>query len=450
MALLAVTGEGFIHEHAQSITSSALCIVPRIMPAPQALMRPWRPVSLPSERARVTGVFSGVVLESLGFFANIIHPLDFLRPYEFRVMAVRHRERLLDDFELRPMTRRRPPPPIQLNNETQDIHRSEAAAAQASGPDIEQQGQQPTSGLRRRATFRENVADFVSNAPTLQGSLRDRPRPKSPSLLSSPLHIVAVFSVLLTIALIVAAALWKDGTAILAIILVSFATSTIGCGAWWRPSLIIRARSAPAASPPGDMIIRTREGAFLLIKCSDHIARELYSGVEDCQYIASNRAYRILMILGAVLIMPAVILFGNCTFNMQALVGAAYMVLNIIYWSLGLLPKRYYWDLSRYEWEDITPHDARFAHQDNNVVDSGESVRSFTRTLWYAIKETKVIGWVERSGAAPTTSQWKQWLQEAREAAMSGNRTWEAVTAKDRILKDSLGSLPSTPASRFA
>ncbi|KAH8755111.1 hypothetical protein F5883DRAFT_607715 [Diaporthe sp. PMI_573] len=284
VALLAVTGEGFIHEHDQSITSSALYIVPRIMPAPQTLMRPWRPVSLPSERATVTAVYSLARFESLGFFANIIHPLDSLRP---------------------------PPPP-----------------------------------------------------PT-------------------------VFSFLLTIALIVAGAHWKDGTAMLAIILVSFATSTIGYG------------------PPGDLVIRTREGAFLLIKCSEKVARELYTGAEECAYVVSGHRYRILMVLGAILMMPAVILFGNCTFNMQALVGAAYMILNIIYWSLGLLPRRYHWDLSRYEWEDMTPHDAILA----------------TRTT--------------RSGAAPPTPQWKRWLQEAREAPLSGRRTWEAVTTKDRILKES-------------
>lgn len=255
VALLAVTGEGFIHEHAQAVTSSALCIVPRIMPAPQALMRPWRPVSLPSEPAKVTGVYSGIVLESLGFFANIIHPLDFLRPFEFKAIAVRHRPL---NFELRPVDRRRPTPPSQESNETQDTDGSRAAAGQASGPDVEQQVQDPTSGLRRRVTFKENVTDFVSNAPTLHSGLSDQFRSKSPPMVYSPLHIVAVFSILLTIGLIVAAALWKDGTAMLAIILVSFATSTIGYGAWWRPRLIVRARMGIDTSPPGDMIIRTR------------------------------------------------------------------------------------------------------------------------------------------------------------------------------------------------
>lgn len=443
MALLAVTGEGFIHEHAQAITSSAICVVPRIMPAPQALMRPWRPVSLPSEPARVTGVYTGVVLESLGFFANIIHPLDFLRPYEFKVLEVRHRQRLRDDFELRPVEQRRPTTPSQRSNETQDADELEAAAGRPSGSDVEQHGQQPTSGLGRRATFRENVADLVSNAPSLHGALPDQSEPKSHAFqLSSPIHIVAVFSFLLTIGLIVAAAHWRDGTAILAIILVSFATSTIGYGAWWR-SLTVRARLTATASSPGDMVIRTREGAFLLIKCTEQIASELYSGVEECEYVASGRRYRIVMILGAILIMPAVILFGNCTFNMQALVGASYMMLNIIYWSLGLVPKRYYWDLSRYEWMDLTPHDARNAHQNDRTVDGhgAENVRSFTRTLWYVIRETKVTGWVERSGAVPSTPQWKRWVQKAQEAAVSGLRNWPAVSYKEEIMKESFESL---------
>jgi hypothetical protein len=48
-ALLAVTGESFIGEHAQALTSSMLCLLPRIMPAPHALLQPRRPASLPAE-----------------------------------------------------------------------------------------------------------------------------------------------------------------------------------------------------------------------------------------------------------------------------------------------------------------------------------------------------------------------------------------------------------------
>lgn len=32
----------------------------------------------------------------------------------------------------------------------------------------------------------------------------------------------------------------------------------------------------------GDMLIRTREGAFILIKCAENVARELYSSTDEC------------------------------------------------------------------------------------------------------------------------------------------------------------------------
>lgn len=47
VALLAVTGESFIAEHAQAITSSAFGLLPRIMPAPHDLLQARRPASLP-------------------------------------------------------------------------------------------------------------------------------------------------------------------------------------------------------------------------------------------------------------------------------------------------------------------------------------------------------------------------------------------------------------------
>lgn len=66
---------------------------------------------------------------------------------------------------------------------------------------------------------------------------------------------------------------------------------------------------------------------------------------------------------------------------------------------------------------------------------------SFTRTLWYAIRETKEIAWVERSGATPATEKWKQWLEEAKTAAKKVDREWKAVDDKNKIFdNEDLGS----------
>ena len=135
---------------------------------------------------------------------------------------------------------------------------------------------------------------------------------------------------------------------------------------------------------------------------------------------------------------------------MQLFIGATYISLNGLYWAMGMLPQRYFWDLSRYEWEDITPEDAKNASKTtrSGALDASESKPSYTRTLWYAIRETKRAGWVERSGAAPGTQHWQEWLKEAQENAKNFNRTWPAVAKKDAlmVLKNGLDSLaPEAP-----
>jgi hypothetical protein len=137
----------------------------------------------------------------------------------------------------------------------------------------------------------------------------------------------------------------------------------------------------------------------------------------------------------------------------------SYILLNALYWVIGLVPAKYFWyvlfssfvclclllatcltakrDLSRYTMVDITPDDARDAHLQTSS-DPREGAPSFTRALWYAIRETKHKAWVERSGAMPGTEQWKKWLAEAVENAWQGKRDWPAVTRKNEIMKENL------------
>jgi hypothetical protein len=65
--------------------------------------------------------------------------------------------------------------------------------------------------------------------------------------------------------------------------------------------------------------------------------------------------------------------------------------------------------------------------------------------MWYAIRETRAIGWVKKSGAAPQTDEWDAWLKVAGEMAKT-DRMWQAVTAKDRMV----GQTEATPSSPAA
>lgn len=471
VTLLAVIGESSIAEHTQTITASIFCLFPRIIPAPQAFLKPSRPLRLPETTAKMTGVYSGVVLDTVGFFATIIHPLEELPTFSFKVLEIKHTDRnkagdietpmvthrakfhstkFFTKFFSRMRTRtktltnssllRAAPtisrgPPSDATMETRDTPTPDVGYSTSADPEAGA----PAQGIPRRMTMKEKMQDFAAN-PTL---VNNSARPAVPATLYSPLHILAAFSVILTIALIGFAARYQDGTAILAVSLISLASSVVGWASWWKPLLMKRSHNNKV--PKGDVIIRTREGAFLLIKCTEEVARELYSGTEECEYHVSGQAYRALMGLGTCLLMVSVILLGNCKWNSQIFIGASYITLNGLYWAMGLLPKKYFWDLSRYDVQDVTPERAKKADKVTGI-DPREDVPSYTRTLWYAIRETGRTAWIERSGAAPATPQWLKWLSEAEQAANAGT-AWPAVARKDEIMKvdDDTGRRPVPP-----
>jgi hypothetical protein len=78
VSLLAVIGESSMEEHSQALTSSWTCMLPRIIPAPQALLKPQRPTRMPETNAVVVGVHNGMMFSTLNYFPNILHPLDEL------------------------------------------------------------------------------------------------------------------------------------------------------------------------------------------------------------------------------------------------------------------------------------------------------------------------------------------------------------------------------------
>ncbi|KAK3995892.1 hypothetical protein QBC44DRAFT_305081 [Cladorrhinum sp. PSN332] len=454
ITLLAIIGESAIQEHVQTITASTLCLLPRIIPAPQALLRPQRPPRLPEVDAKMVGVYSGVVLDTVGFFANIIHPLHEMKPFEFKVLEIKHKElegqvsfggrkkapwwkfwarktskatimtssSIEDDAQT--SVERVSPEEDQAASTNNHTHKRKPSfqvdlerGASCSKED------HPVGPPKRAPTTVEKITDIITN-PTM---VKSDERYSVPPAVYSPTHVLSVFSCLLTVCIIAAARYWEDGTAILAIALISFASSIVCYASWWQPMLMQRRKGNKV--PKGDVVIRTREGAFIVIRCTEEVARELYSGTVECQYV-SHKFHRAYMGLGMVLLMVSIVLLGNCGWNSQAFIGGSYILLNGLYWVMGLLPPKYFWDLSRYEVQTKTPTDAEKAHEEDP---------SFTRTMWFAVRETRHGAWVERSGAMPRTDEWKQWLNEAvMKSCEPGGHGWDAVARKDKIMEDAL------------
>lgn len=457
--LLVVIGESAMIEHSQPITASLLCVLPRIIPAPQIFLKPTRSTRMPETPAKMTGVYSGTTLDSVGFFANIITPLDEFSAFSFKVLDIKHSEKCKYEAQqvdsggqrwymrvLKKVTpvsketkKRMEEKKLQSANDDEENARGRTLA-RTTGRDSGNQAQHTNGNdtdqqksLRRRKTTRQTIQDLLSH-PTMVVSGE---RPAVPARLFSPIHLLGVISFFVSVAIIVCAVIWEDGNAILAISGVSLMSTVTGFASFWRPLLMSRRTSNEV--PQGDVMIRTREGAFILVRCTEDVARELYSGTEECQYYVNGKVYRLLMAVGTVLLMMSVVLLGNCTWNSQVFIGGSYIILNGAYWGLGMLPRSYFWDLSRYEWKDATPSDAQEAHEVTESDDNQEGHPSFTRTLWFAIRETKRTGWVQLSGAAPGTSRWKTWLKEAEANAKRGHRGWNAVERKNDIMKSKSG-----------
>lgn len=310
-------------------------------------------------------------LQTLNYFPNIIHPIEELEPFAFKVFEIKHRKSKVLTPELTTENK--------LEGNGQSVTRSVELESGHAKP-------------RRRWLH--------SNTLTLPQDPKEA-RPHVPSRRSSPLNVLSVGSSALTMGLLIWAILIQDGVACIALATISLASSIVGYASWWSPMLM--KRTGKAKVPDGDIVVRTREGAFIVIKCDEDVARELYTGTESCQYKVKIDIYRMLVGIGTFLLMVAVVLMGNCGFTMQCAIGASYIVLNFLFWMAAIVNKLRFWNLSAYEYEPegITPAfpDAIHAHEEH--IDGKEA--SFTRTMWYAIFETRKTGWVIKSDAAPST-----------------------------------------------
>ncbi|KAJ5945668.1 hypothetical protein N7454_002507 [Penicillium verhagenii] len=233
----------------------------------------------------------------------------------------------------------------------------------------------------------------------------------------SSLNLLTLISFLITIALFVWAGVQHDAVAFLGLGTMSISTATACLSAQWRP--ILSVRHAKGVVPPGDVVIRTRSGAFIAIECSEEIARELYAGTEECSYVYNGRIHQALLATSTVLLMASIIFFSNCGWKIQIAVGLAYIILNLAYWTLALLTDpQDLWDIkSRY----------------NVEVLKDEPSANYTLAMWKAIQTTQSVRWIKKGGFAPATKNWNMWLKEAKENC--ANENWNPEEARDRWMQ---------------
>ncbi|KAL5120058.1 hypothetical protein ACEQ8H_002156 [Pleosporales sp. CAS-2024a] len=349
VGFLAILGEGSVLANAQVSTLSKWIFLPRLIPAPQALMRPSRPLVLEPEPGTVSGIWSGNTRDNINHIGNIVCDANNLATYSVRVV---HIERVNNEQEVKSKT-------------------------------------------------------------------------------VAPLTLVIFIGFALSVFLLAFSVYWHDGMSLVATCLLSLLSTLIGLGNKWKLQLPRRRITAGQVVPRGDVVIRYPKGSFLVVRCDEDVARELYFAPAEIDYLIQHApAYRILSLVGTTMLMGGVICLANAQIETQIAWAGSYMVLGAAYWIVAALPAKLHWDTSCYRVTNECLSDSNMAAKGFPSENS-----TFTQALWKAIVVTKNTDWVTRSHACPDTRAWQDWLYAARAVSKdvklaekdlaNGVKTWE-------------------------
>jgi hypothetical protein len=233
-----------------------------------------------------------------------------------------------------------------------------------------------------------------------------------------PLNVIAVISSLMSLGLLIWAIQIQDGVATTGIIVMSLAAPFLCIGTRWSlspPNL----RHTNQFGPPADVVIRNREGTFTIVRCTEEVAQALYFTPEQRIYAVENWVgIATGGIVGGLTLMAAIVLFGNCSWTMQAALGVTYALLNVAYWFAAVLTIRdpeLAWDCSWLKVEEVGRL-SNLARGETEWVEQGvEYSNSFELGLFYAIRLLRSTKWVRETGAVPRTEAWDEWLHLADE-----------------------------------
>lgn len=246
----------------------------------------------------------------------------------------------------------------------------------------------------------------------------------------APLTVVLFLGFFLSIILLGVSIWQEDGMSIVAVILLSLLSSLIGWGNKWTLELPKR-KEKKGSVPRGDVVIRYPKGSFLVVRCEEDVARELYFAPENIRYMLQHGpVYRILSLVGTMMLMGGVICLANAQIITQIAWAGSYMLLGSSYWIVAALPEKLHWDHSCYRVEN-----ERLSDSTSDVKGFPSENQTFTRALWKTIVVVKNTDWVLKSNACPDTEAWRDWLNAARAVAKDvrpaereneeGVKTWQ-------------------------
>ena len=233
-----------------------------------------------------------------------------------------------------------------------------------------------------------------------------------------PLAILAVLGFAMSLMLFVLSFYYNDGMALLATLCLSLLSTNTGIANKWQPTP--NNPKPDRNSPPGDVVIKYPQGAFIVVRCREETARYLYfNPSERCVYsIRSTPLYRALSLVSTLLLMGGVIALANSTIYLQTAFAGSYMFINIFYWIGAALPPSRHWDLSRLKLSRVELTGGAAPKSATDKI-KHQTETTYTEALWKVIAVTGSKRWLGSTDWAPNTDAWTEWLREAEDAAQA-------------------------------
>lgn len=268
VGIVAILGEGSILRNAQASALSWHHVVPRLIPAPQALIKHDPEKRLPSALGTVVGAYSGNVRFELNFFCRLIHAAE--EPMEKNEVRM-----------------------VELHKKKDKLH-EEAYGVKPYGM----------------------------------------------------LHALSLLGFAISISLVGLSIHLQDGFGLMATLLLSLTSSTVGFASRWT----LRCEEEKPhydtnTLPHSDVVIYYKDlGAFRIVRCDEEAIARLYFKAEECVPVLSDHVYRAFALFATSTLIFGLISLSNSHNILQLAFAASYVLLNTLYWASSCLnPLKHHW-----------------------------------------------------------------------------------------------------------
>jgi len=394
VGIIAVLGEGSVTRNAQVTGLTWWSTIPRLLPAPQALLEHERKYRLPTATGVVAGAYSGTIKKEINFFAQLLHPKQ-LADYEVELVQVTRRKRQARSFGPKPYG---PLFFVSWLGFAMAIALIALSVYYKDGFSL-----LATIMLAMVSSFAGFGThwDLVFQEPNLDAK-RDKTLPRSDVLIYYPNGSIRV----------------------------------------------IRAESEKVAR----LYFQTEHAEYIIDGEWQIHLRWQFKGSQF-----PDTPYRTLALLSTIMLMGGVVALANSQNILQVAFVATYFTLNAVYWAVSALnPFTFHWqhaykvdvlpikrptELSterdklsgaaelkkkiKHTWHRFQNAWVLSKRQDRAKTMVPTEARNFTAALWTAIALTGTTQWLnEATAIAPMNDVWRAWLAEAEEHITSYDK-WE-------------------------